>query len=214
MRSKIRIIVAFILSQQVSALDLRMDIAGGTCHNVTEFDDTFAEGIMPGAEELVQLTTITQDEDMEIKYGFSVIQGGTNSNSTTESAQHQDDRDLLLVSFDCPTYNECPGMGNPYHWCAWMCGYWFQRPTHLTGRRRPERGGFFRRIMEDLQLTEDEVAPVAEFELRPIEYTSEDRELRLSIEGLVCGWIQKWMDSRFSRCLQGATLMTCELDLF
>lgn len=87
-------------------------------------------------------------------------------------------------------------------------------------RRDSEDGGmrFLRKITEDLRIPESELEPIRQtleprHTLEPIRYTHEDRQLWISIEGLVCGWIQRWLDSGLSDCLYGSTLVACELDL-
>ena len=191
------------LAKRVSSLDLRLDIAGGTCGDVGEFDDTFDEGVMGGTQEMMDITTTTQSEDAIRKYGFSAFRGGSIAVDEEIYEGHRDrgsDRNLQIL--DCPIFKECPGSGDPTHWCAWICGYWSEHPSKQSERREDN---FLRRVTEDLQISDDE--------LEPILYTPEDRQLLISIEGLVCGWIQRWLDSRFSRCLNGAVLLTCELDL-
>jgi len=195
-----------LLARQVSSLDLRLDIAGGTCNNVDEFDETFDDGVMPGTAEMMDITTTTLVEDAERRYGFSAFRGGSIDVEEEEIYEGHTDRDpddRALQILDCPVFKECPGSGDPTHWCAWICGYWTEHPDKETENR--EENNFLRRVTEDLQI------PVEE--LQPILYTTEDRELLISIEGLVCGWIQRWLDSRFSRCLNGAALLTCELEL-
>lgn len=250
MRSTI-FLVAVFLSRRASSLDLRLDIAGGRCHNNTEFDNTFDEGVMPGTQEVMDITTDTLNPEAVREYGYSAFRGDDLTNIDFKlyndlgtlleqmptqdsgqvpgqgpgqrqlrgsSAQEQQDRDLQLF-FNCPVYKACPGAGDPTHWCAWICGYWHQQyssnpetetkteETQQPERRDSEDGGlrFLKRVTEDLR--------IPEAELEPIRYSPKDRQLWISIEGLVCGWIQRWLDSGLSDCLHGATLVACELDL-
>ena len=227
-RSTTLLVIAGLLARQGSSLDLRLDIAGGSCQDIEEFDATFDDGVMPGTREVMDITTTTQREDAEKVLGFSAFQGGSesvsnNSSSSSNSSNNtatdddiserdQDGRDLQLLMFDCPIYKECPGAGDPTHWCTWICGYWYDHSSpNQRDRDNVDGTGLrmLRRVTQDLQIPDAELEPI----LSPILYTHEDRELLISIEGLVCGWVQRWLDSRFSRCLNGAQVLTCELDL-
>jgi len=224
------LLVAGLLARRASSLDLRLDIAGGNCNDVDEFDDTFNDGVIPATEEVMDITTTTQHEETDRIFGFSVFRGGeknvtdssepdTNRTGTSTAPRHQNDRDLLFL--DCPVFSECPGAGDPYHWCTWICGYWdiLDTPRRRSDRQSADGEGglrMLRRVTQDLRIPDEEVRPLLDLEehrLEPISYTHEDRELMIGIENLVCGWIQRWLDSPFSRCLNGAQLFICELDL-
>lgn len=293
--SSILIVMASLLARRANSLDLLLDIAGGNCHDVGEVDDTFVDGVMPGTQEVMAITTTTQKEDADTVFGFSVFRGGSqqggddveipveeevgadddliirdehdrrlsslfrgssvsttssNSNSnvtstptseptsaptplptskptskptakptskpTSKSTSKPTDapQPQFQALFDCPVYRECPGAGDPSHWCAWICGYWTSDSSRERGdgtNSDVEGEGLrmLRRVTRDLQIPDDEVEPL----LQPILYTHEDRELMISIEGIVCGWIQRWLDTGFSRCLHGAHVMTCQLSL-
>lgn len=235
--SKRLFVIAVFLSsgRRVSCLDLRLDIAGGTCHNTTEFDDSFDTGVMPGTEEAMDITTETLKEEAIRKYGYTAFRGDDIENIDMQfhtelanqlqdldldrakaeegpTSRHGGGRDLFgSFGFDCPVFRECPGAGDPTHWCAWICGYW-QRPhdSASSSERKDSSGGFLRRVTEDLRIPD---AELAQLQLEPIRYTPQDRQLWISIERLVCGWIERWLDSGLSDCLHGATLITCELDL-
>lgn len=265
--------------RQVSSLDLRLDIAGGTCESTRDFDLTFDYGVMPGTEEVMDITTTTLNDDAIRKYGYSAFRGddishidflmhtelpngqeeeeeghlrGRRQRRRQKEGEVDSTRDLLY--FDCPVFKECAGAGDPTHWCAWICGYWQQphvtsaassgvyetsstRTTEsdssttispLSGsetssssaeqeQHRRDDNGFLRRVTEDLRIPNDELEQLdllpSSTSPQPIRYTPQDRKLWVSIEGLVCGWIQRWLDSELSECLHGATLVTCELEL-
>ncbi|CAB9500974.1 expressed unknown protein [Seminavis robusta] len=217
-------IVALFLSSGVSSLDLRLDIAGGICHNNTDFDQTFQDGVIPGTQEVMDISTTTENDDEIRRYGFSAFRGDELPTDSDEFAQgaaihapeYEDNnlRNRELTRLDCPVYRECPGSGNPTHWCAWICGYWTNPRDHGQRPEESEGGRFLRRVTEDLRIPDEEMSELQTLQLEPIRYTHEDRELWLTVEGLVCGWIQRWLDTRLSNCLHGAQLVTCELDLF
>lgn len=192
-----------------------LDIAGGTCQDRSSLDDSFDGGLLQGAEEVIDMTTTTTSitGEEERRFGFSAFRGGTDGGffnfggNGNNEATVEDPFNRNLQGMECPVYQDCPGAGNPYHWCAWICGYWVAGQPRQP---RPSGGnGFLRRVMEDLNIAESEL----EDALEPITYSHEDRELRISIESFVCGWVQRWLDTRFARCLYGATLEVCELDL-
>jgi hypothetical protein len=218
-------VLAVFLSRRVNSLDLRLDIAGGTCHNTTEFDYTFDEGVIPGTKEAMDISTLTENEDAIRLYGFSAFRGGDlqeqesakGSSIQAPPDSEGDFRQRDLKELNCPTFKDCPGSGNREHWCAWICGYWTNPNDYGQGQIPQQNntntgGRFLRRVAQDLRIPDEEMSALDT--LQPIQYTREDRELWISIEDLVCGWIQRWLDNRLSNCLHGAQLVTCELDLF
>ena len=250
-RSGAMLAVAVFLSsgcRRGSCLDLRLDIAGGSCTNTSEFDNTFDDGVMPGTEEVMDITTTTLKEDATRAYGYSAFRGDDIANidfqfhtellnqieaatsqvlnqyspshnpHSNQNPEGDDQRRLDMNLFECPVFKECPGAGDPTHWCAWICGYWQQNQmsSHNNPVEDQQRHGggfrrFLRRVTDDLEVPDDDLAKLDAFE--PIRYTPQDRQLWISIEGLVCGWIERWLDSAKSNCLHGAILNACELDL-
>lgn len=221
-----------VLSAQHEALamNLKLDFAGGSCNDETSLDDSFEGGLIQGAEEIVDMTTTTSASTTGTEhkmFGFSVFRGASDEafydqGSSATAQQRRPDFNPFnrrLQKMDCPVYQDCPGAGNPFHWCAWICGYWAPgEPSQENPIKKVIGGnGFFRRVMEDMNILDSELdevlEPIEPQAMEPITYSQHDRDLRISIESFVCRWIQRWLDSPFSKCLNGATLDVCVLDL-